>query len=410
MGHLPETLRALRHRNFRLYIGGMAVSLAGTWMQQLALSWLVYRLTGSEWMLGLAGFCSNIPVLLLSPIAGVAADRLPRRRIVMTAQALAMLQAAALAALTYSGHVRIWQVLTLALLQGLCSAFDIPARQALFIRLVGKEDLLNAISLNSATFNTARIVGPSLGGLVVARFGEATCFLFNAISFLAVLASLAAMRLDELEPAADSESPVDRLRAGLAYAWDTAPLRSLLGAAGSLALSVAPVIAMAPVFAGGIFDRGSQGLGWLTGAMGLGAVFGTLSLAGQRDVTRMPKVMLQAALVLGSALLVYAISPSYWLCLAMMPLVGMSLMRQNAAANTSVQSGIADEYRGRVMGLYSMMVIGMLPLGSLAAGALASALGARTAVAFGGLLSLAGAWRIAARRAAIQDWLKETGT
>jgi MFS family permease len=412
VGPWTDTFRALKHRDFRLYIAGMAVSLAGTWMQQLAVSWLVFRLTQSEWMLGLTGFCANIPVLLLSPLAGVVADRYPRRRIVMVAQSIAMLQAAALAALTYAGLIRVPHVLGLALLLGIVSAFDIPARQALFVRLVGREDLLNAISLNSATFNTARIVGPSLGGFLVARMGEGACFLLNTVSFVAVLASLAAMRPVE-EAGGTAEAPLERLRSGMRYAWRSLPLRTLLGAAGTLALSVAPVLSLAPVFAGGIFGRGSQGLGWLTGGMGLGAVLGTLSLARQKDVTRMPTVMRQAGFLLGGALLLFSVSPSYWLCLALMPVVGMNLMRQNAAANTAVQTRVAEQYRGRVMGIYSMMVIGMLPVGSLAAGALASwagermaVPGARVAVACGGLLSLAGAWRIASRMAMIRSWLE----
>ncbi len=208
-------------------------------MQQLAVSWLIYRLTGSAWMLGLVGFCANVPVLLLSPLAGVVADRFPRRRIVMVAQTLSMLQAFTLAGLTFSGRIEVVHLLGLALSLGVLSAFDIPARQALFIRLVGKEDLLNAISLNSATFNTARIVGPSLGGFVVARLGEGACFLLNALSFLAVLASLAWMRVDE-SARVSGEAPLDRLRAGLRYAWSSAELRTLLGSAGAMALAVAP--------------------------------------------------------------------------------------------------------------------------------------------------------------------------
>lgn len=189
--------RALRHRNFRLYIAGMAVSLAGTWMQQLAQAWLIYRLTRSEFSLGLTWFFANLPVLLLGPLAGLAADRFPRRRIVIVTQAVAMIQAITLAALTLTGHVKVWHVIALAAVLGISNAFDIPARQALFIRLVGKEDLLNAISLNSATFNSARVVGPSLAGFVVARFGEGACFTLNAISFTAVLGSLFLMDVNE---------------------------------------------------------------------------------------------------------------------------------------------------------------------------------------------------------------------
>lgn len=382
----------------------MAVSLSGTWMQQLAVSWLMYRLTKSEWMLGLVWFCANVPVLLLAPAAGVAADRLPRRAIVIAAQATAMVQAFVLAGLTYAGLVNEWLLLALISVQGLASAFDIPARQSLFVRLVGKEDLLNAISLNSATFNTARIIGPSLGGFIVARLGETACFLFNGVSYLAVLGSLAAMNVRE-QPDPSSETAWDKLRGGMSYAWTSLPLRTLLSAAGALSFSVAPVLSLAPVFADGYFNRGSEGLGLLTGAMGVGAVLGTLSLARRRETAGLPQVIVQAGAALGIVLVIYAVSPSYWLCLALMPLIGMNLMRQNAATNTTVQTGIEDRYRGRVMGLYSMMLIGMMPIGSLLAGALASAAGARWTVALGGLVSLGAAWKMRGRVKDMESWV-----
>lgn len=398
------TFRALRHRNFRLYIGGMAVSLAGTWMQQLAQSWLVYRLTGSEFMLGLVWFCSNIPVLLFSPLAGLAADRYPRRRVIFLAQAAAMVQAAALAALTLAGVVEVWHVVALALVFGVSNAFDIPARQAFYIQLVGKEDLINAISLNSATFNAARVAGPALGGLVVARLGEGSCFALNAVSYLAVLGSVLAMRLEEtIEPS--KETAWQRLRGGFVYVWRTPPLRALLATCGLVAVSVAPVMTLAPMFADGIFGKGPGGLGLLTSALGLGAIAGTLSLARRTASAGLPRVVFFSAATLALTLTVFAVSPSFALCVALMPFVGMAVMRHNAATNTTVQLGIEDRLRGRVMSFYSMMVVGMFPLGSLLAGALAERAGSRAAVFLGAVGCAGAAWFVYRRQRQWSEWL-----
>jgi len=395
---------ALRHRNFRLYVGGMAVSLAGTWMQQLAQSWLVYRLTHSSWMLGVTWFCANIPVLLLGPLAGVVADRFPRRNIVFGAQTLAMLQAFALAALTLSGRVTVADVLVLALILGTCSAFDIAGRQAMFVHLVGKEDLLGAISLNSATFNSARVVGPALAGFLVGRLGEGLCFLLNGFSFVAVLASLALMRFEE-PPQIPGESPLERLRGGFRLAGGTPPLRIALVLAACMTLGTAGVSALGPMFADGLFHMGAQGLGILTGGMGLGAIAGTLTLAGSRGHRQLPGAIMQALFVASATLLVFAASPSYWLSLAVMPLLGMSIFRANAATNTMIQLRVPENYRGRIMGLYSSMVVGMLPVASLISGALAAQIGPRWTVALGGALALGAAVYARGKQATMKNWL-----
>ena len=402
-----ETFRALRHRNFRLYITGMAVSLAGTAMQQLAQSWLVYRLTRSEWMLGLTWFCANIPVLLVSPLAGLAADHWPRRRIVLVTQSIAMVQAVLLAALTLTGAVRVWHVLVLAGVLGLTNAFDIPGRQALFIRLVGREDLLNAISLNSATFNSARVFGPSLAGFIVAAWGEGACFTLNSLSFLAVLASLVAMDVQEEASPHTQENALHRLRSGFLLAWNTRPLRSVLLVCGTISLAIAPAITLAPMFADALFHRGSEGLGLLTGAMGVGAILGTLSLARRRAAHGLPGVILMSAAILAAALAIFAWSPSYWVCLGAMPFIGMAVMRHNAATNTTIQLSIPDQYRGRVMSLYSMMVIGMFPVGSLVSGALADQLGSRFTVFLGAIACLGAAGVVYQQRGIWTAWLAE---
>jgi MFS family permease len=401
-----ETFRALRHRNFRLYVGGMAVSLAGTYMQQVAQSWLVYRLTKSEWMLGVSVFCAYIPMLVLTPFTGLVADRYQRRRIVMVAQTAAMGQALLLAVLTLGGWVQIWHVLLLAVFLGVASAFDVPGRQALLVHLVGKEDLLNAISLNSTTFNAARIVGPPIAGFVVARFGEGVCFGLNAASFLAVLGSLWAMRIVEPGGSGGGRWPTRELLDGFRYAWDKKAVRVLLLTAGLACLSSSSCFTLAPVFADRILNMGSQGYGLLTGAMGVGAVLGTLVLAGRGRARGLDRVLIWCAAGLGLAMLGFAISPSFWFSMAAMLVIGVCLFGQNASNNTAVQTGLEEGFRGRVMGLYSMMVVGMLPVGSLMSGALAKGIGARWTVGLGGLMSLGAAAFVYINRRTLRPWLE----
>jgi MFS family permease len=385
-----RTFRALRHRNFRLFVTGQVISLVGTWMQNLAQSWLVYRLTHSEFLLGATGFCSYLPVLVLGPVAGIAADRYSRYRIVILTQTVFTIQALALAALTLSGMVTVTQVLVLATLWGAINAFDIPARQSLYIHMVGKEDLLNAISLNSVIFNSARVIGPSIAGILVAELGEGVCFVINAATFVAVIVSLLFIRLPETARARP-DSPWAHLRDGFRYAHRTRPVRALLGMTGAVNISGAPAVVLAPFFADAIFHRGSLGLGFLTGAMGIGAVAGTLGLARRTRASGLPQIVFYSAVLMGACLVVFAWSPFFSLSMAMFALLGFSVMRQNASANTLIQTLIPDEYRGRIMALYSMTVVGMLPVGSLAAGAFAERFGPRLTVLLGGLLCIGSA-------------------
>ena len=383
---LGHTFRALRHRNFRLFIGGQVVSLVGTWMQNVAQSWLVYRLTHSELLLGTAWFCSQIAVFALGPLGGLAADRFSRRNLVIVTQTLSMLQAFALAVLTLTGRVEVWHVLALGALLGVINAFDMPGRQALVVHMTSQDDLLNAISLNSAVFNAARIVGPGIAGLVVAAVGEGVCFLINGLSFLAVIGGLAAMRLPPAEPVA-VESPWEHLLDGFRFAWRHPDVRRVLGLMAASTLAGMPVLVLTPFFADDIFHKGSQGLGFLMGAMGLGAVVGTLVLARRTRVSGLPSVMTYSGVFVGCAYLAFALSPSYAFSLAVMPVMGVFVMRQMASANTTIQTLIPDRYRGRIMALYSMTVVGLGPFGSLAAGALASYAGARVTVAIGSCLA-----------------------
>jgi MFS family permease len=386
-GGLTHSFSALRHRNYRYFIGGQIVSLSGTWMQTVAQSWLVYRLTHSEFLLGTAIFCSQIAVFALGPLAGLAADRFSRHRLVIVTQTLMMVQAFVLAWLTLSGRVQVWQVLALAVVLGAINAFDIPGRQSLLIQMTSKEDLLSAISLNSAVFNTARGVGPGIAGLLVAALGEGVCFLLNGISFLAVIGGLLAMKLPRFEPKAPV-SPWSHLADGFRYTWHHTAVRRLLAVLSAATLSSAPILVLAPVFADAVFHRGSLGLGFLMAGMGVGAVIGTVGLARRTHVVGLPAVISYSALLLGAANLAFALSPSYYVSLAVTLLIGYGLMRQLAAANTTIQTMIPDDYRGRIMSLYSMCVVGMGPFGSLASGAIASHFGARVTMALGGLLSL----------------------
>jgi len=385
---VPHTFRALRHRNFRLFIGGQIVSLIGTWMQNVAQSWLVYRLTHSELLLGTAWFCAQIAVFALGPLGGIAADRFSRQRVVIVTQTLSMLQAFALAALTLSGRVQVWHVLALAGLLGVINAFDMPGRQALVIQMTSKDDLINAISLNSAVFNAARVVGPAVAGLLLAVVGEGTCFLINGFSFLAVILSLTAMRLPPASPAAHV-GMWRHLVDGFRYAGNHSAVRRVLALMGAATLAGMPGLVLMPFFADDIFHRGSRGLGILMGAMGTGAVIGTLTLARRTRLSGLGNVMVFSGLITGICYLAFAFSPSYYLSLAVMPLIGYSVMRQMASANTTIQTLIPDEYRGRIMALYSMTVVGLGPFGSLAAGALAGRIGARGTMGAGGALALA---------------------
>jgi len=384
---VPRTFRALRHRNFRLFIGGQIVSLIGTWMQNVAQAWLVYRLTHSELLLGTAWFCSQIAVFVLGPLGGIAADRFSRRKVVIVTQTLSMAQAFVLAALTLSGRVQVWHVLVLAGALGAINAFGMPGRQALVIQMTGKEDLINAISLNSAVFNAARIVGPAIAGLLLAVVGEGTCFLINGVSFLAVILSLTAMRIAPAAPKAP-EPMWRRLVDGFRYASHHSAVRRVLALMGCATLSSMPGLVLMPFFAEDIFHRGARGLGILMGAMGAGAVVGTLTLARRTRVSGLGRVMAIGGLTTGACYLAFAFSPFFYLSLALMPLVGFSAMRQMASANTTIQTLIPDEYRGRIMALYSMTVVGLGPFGSLAAGALAGRIGARATMGAGSVLAL----------------------
>lgn len=384
-----STFRSLRHRNFRLYFGGQLFSLHGTWMQNVAQAWLVYRITGSSAMLGLVAFCSLIPVLLFSLYGGVLADRYDRRRLLLTAHGLSMLQALLLAVLTLSGAVLPWHVVVLALLLGMIHALEMPARHSFVASMVPRADLANAVALNSSAFNVARFLGPSLAGVLVAAVGEGWVFLVNAASFAAILAALLAMRLPPREPLGPRAGARSYIREALRFAWQEPHVR-----AGLLLVSVMSTVAAAttvlmPVFAKEVFGSGSEVLGLLLGAMGLGSLAGALRLAQRTDNTGIDRSIGTAGVIAGVGLLCFAWFDSLALALAVLLVVGFCHTTLVASTNALIQLIVADRLRGRVMSLFSTVFIGLMPIGSLTAGSLAHYLGAPLTLGLFALISLA---------------------
>jgi MFS family permease len=399
--------RALKHRNFQLFFGGQIISLVGTWMQTVAEAWLVYRLTGSSVLLGVLGFVGQIPIFLLSPVAGLAADRWPRRRVVIATQTASMLLAFTLAALTLSGRIRVWGIITLATLLGTVNAFDVPARQSFLIEMVGREDLLNAIALNSSMFNGARVAGPAIAGIVVALVGEGWCFLLNGVSYLAVIAGLFMMHIEKSTAVHDGNSPLEKLREGFNFARHTKPIRALLELIAIVSFMALPFTVLMPIFAGRILGGGAGAYGTLMGAVGLGAVAGALAIAMRRQLRGLGNVAGYSAAALGVSLVLFSASRWYWVSLAILVLCGFAMMMQFTAINTLIQAMVPDQLRGRMMSLYSMMFLGMAPLGSLLAGAIADHIGAPVTVAIGGLASLAGGLAFLRRWPAVRGSARE---
>jgi len=362
-------------------------------MTRIATSWLVYRLTRSALLLGLVGFAGQIPSFLLAPLAGVLVDRWNRHRLLVVTQILAMLQSAALAWLTLAGVINIWHVLLLSLFQGAINAFDMPARQAFVVEMVEKRaDLANAIALNSSMVNAARLLGPSIGGVVIAAVGEGWCFFIDAVSYLAVIASLLLMHLALWPRAAPAGARVlPQLREGWAYVAGSAPIRSILLLLALVSLVGMPYTVLMPIFASTILHGGPHTLGFLMAATGVGALLGALVLANRRTVLGLGKVIPAMAGLFGAGLIGFSLSRSLWLSLVLLLVTGLGFMVQMAASNTLIQTLVDDDKRGRVMGFYLMAFMGTAPFGSLLAGALAHRIGAPYTLLLGGCGCIAGA-------------------
>jgi MFS family permease len=388
---IPQMLRALRHRNFQLFFGGQLISLIGTWMDNIAEAWLVYRLTGSSLLLGTVAFAGQIPVFLLAPIGGMVADRWNRQRIVIATQACSMVLAGILAILTLTGRVTVWEVVVLAALMGAVNAFDIPARQAFLVDMVGREDLMNAIALNSSMFNGARVIGPSIAGILVASIGEGWCFAANSISYIAVIAGLLLMHVNRALVEEPRVSPFEHIVEGFRFVWNTAPIRSLLLLLGLVSLVAMPYSVLMPIFAAKILHGDARTLGVLMGATGVGALAGALTLASRSGVQGLGRWVAMACASFGTVLILFSFSRSYFLSVVVLVPVGFSMMVQMASSNTLIQAMVPDRLRGRAMAVYSMMFMGMAPMGALLSGWSADHIGAQWTLALGGVCAIVGA-------------------
>jgi MFS family permease len=398
--------RALRHRNFQLFFGGQLISLVGTWMQTVAQSWLVYKLTGSGLLLGSVGFASQIPVFLFAPLGGITADRSNRQRVVIATQTASMILALVLAALTLTHRVTVKEIFVLAALLGVVNAFDIPGRQAFLVDMVGKADLMNAIALNSSMFNGARVVGPAVAGVLVARLGEGWCFFANGVSYIAVIVGLLMMNVHAPARASVDTSPFEHIIEGFRFVGKTAPIRALLLLLGVVSMTGMPYVVLMPIFADKILHRGGQELasligshdlgavrlGILMGAAGVGALLGALTLAMRSGVKGLGTWVSVCCAGFGVSLILFAFSTSFWLSVLLLLPVGYFIMLQMASSNTLIQAMVPDALRGRTMAVYSMMFMGLAPVGALLGGALSDRLGAPWTVAIGGLVSVLGAW------------------
>ncbi len=384
-------IRALRHRNFQLFFSGQLISLIGTWMDNIAEGWLVYRLTHSAFLLGVATFAGQIPVFLLAPLGGMIADRLDRRKVVIGTQTASMLIAFTLAGLTLTGRIKVWEVIVLAACMGSVNSVDIPTRQAFLVQMVGREDLMNAIALNSSMFNAARVVGPSIAGLLVAWKGEGWCFFANAVSYIAVIAGLIAMRIERKVREVHVGSPLDHIAEGFRFARNTAPIRAILLLIALVSLVAAPYTVLMPIFAARVLHGNARTLGVLMGATGVGAVIGALVLAARSGIRGLGRWVAMACGGFGASLILFSFSRSYILSVILLVPVGFCVMVQMASSNTLIQSMVPDRLRGRIMSIYSMMFMGMMPLGALLAGAAAGRITAPWTVAIGGMGAIIGA-------------------
>jgi MFS family permease len=392
-------LGALAHRNFRLFFVGQGISLIGTWMQNIGEGWLVLTLTNSPFYVGLVSALSSLGVLLFTLYAGILADRTDKRRTIILMQVAFMLEAFAVAALVWTGVVAVWQVMVLATLLGVASAFDIPTRQAFLVEMVGKEDLMNAIALNSSLFNAARVVGPAIAGVLIGVVGIAWCYFFNGLSYLAVIAGLLLMRLPPFQPRAREGSVWAGFREVLGFLRNDRRLRALVTLTAIFSVFGFPYISMMPVFARNVLHRGAGGYGALTSSIGIGAMLGALGVAlGGRHIRSRGRLMLTGGAAFGILLVLFALSRSFALSLTLLPLAGCAMIVNNSLTNTLLQTAVPDHLRGRIMGFYSFVFVGMAPFGAFFLGLVAEHLGAPLAVGSGGVIVTAAvataAWRV----------------
>lgn len=384
--------RSLQHRNYRLFFSGQTISLIGTWMQRIALSWLVYRMTGSEVLLGVVGFVAQIPSFLLAPVAGVLIDRWSRYRVLLVTQVISMIQAGILAWLSLTGTLEIWHIIVLSLVLGCINAFDMPARHSFVIDMVeNKDDMGNAIALNSMMFNGARLIGPSVAGVVLATTGEGVCFLINALSYIFIIISLLAMRVPAIGEKKKETKIFSELKEGFAYAFGFPPIKSIILLLGLVSLMGASYQVLMPVYAKDILHGDSHTFGFLMGAAGAGALLGAVYLASRESVMKLGRLIPAATALLSVGLVALAFNSSFLVSMFLMFFTGLGMMAQAAASNTIIQTITDDDKRGRVMSLYTMALMGTAPFGSLLAGWMAKLLGTPWTIFIGGAVCLIGA-------------------
>ena len=388
----PSVGRALRHRNYRLFFTGQGISLIGTWLTKVATSWLVYRLTGSAWLLGVLAFAGQIPTFVLAPLAGVMVDRWNRYRVLLVTQTLAMLQSFLLAGLAISGVIQVWEVIALNVLQGLIDAFDMTVRQSMVVHMVDdRADLPNAIALNSSMVNAARLLGPAIAGVLIAAVGEGWCFFVDAVSYGAVILSVLLMRLDQPPRTPKSTRVLHEMAEGFRYASGFAPIRALLLLLAVSGLAGRPFAVLLPVIAREVMHGGAGTLGTLQATAGVGALAGALYLATRSSVLGLGRVVVMSAALFGFGLISFSRVHVLWLAMPLLLLAGTGMMLQTAASNTIIQTIVDEDKRGRVMSLLAMSLFGTVPLGSLIAGALATRIGAENTILVGGALCIVAA-------------------
>jgi len=387
---LKLVLPALQYRNYRLFFGGQGISLIGTWMQRIAMWWLVYRLTNSPFLLGVVGFTGQIPIFLLTPFAGVLADRMNRQRVLVVTQTLAMIQALILALLVLAGAIAVWHIISLSIFLGLIDAFDMPVRQSFMVEIVQTKDLGNAIALNSSIVNSAQLLGPSIAGILIASMGEGMCFLLNGISYLFVIVSLLAMKITSKKMETQNTHVLQGIREGFSYAFGFTPIRSVLLLLALSSLVGMPYRVLMPVFARDVLQGGPHTLGFLMGSSGLGALVGSIYLASRKSVLGLGKCITLATSIFGIGLIAFSLSRIFWFSLFLILLASFGVMVQMASSNTVLQTIVDEDKRGRVMSFYAMALRGMAPFGSLLAGGLASKIGAPNTLMIGGVSCILG--------------------
>ena len=377
--------RTLQYRNYRLFFIGQFISLIGTWMQQIAVSWLVYQMTHSVFLLGLVGFVSQLPTLVITPFAGVWSDRFNRYRMLIMTQTLSMIQAIVLAILVLSGVISVWQIILLSLFIGCVNAIDMPTRQSFVIHMIDdRKDLSNAIALNSAMFNAARFLGPFIAGVLIAIVGEGICFLINGLSYIAVILALLAMNVSNMQIGFKKSSIIGELKDGFTYVFSDMKIKSILLLVALTSIMGVPFIVLMPAFAKDILHGGAHTLGFLMSALGGGALMGAFYLAARTDVKGLRKIINLAALLFGIGLIGLSLSNYLWISLLMTFIAGFGMMVQVASSNTWLQTNIDDNKRGRVMSFYVVSFMGMAPFGSLLAGSMAGAIGVSNTIFIGG--------------------------